>query len=92
MNGKVLRYMRQNLFISQEKLADLTGVSYQTITRAENNRQKPNYVTLSKLQHFLGFTDVDIYEITDLLNAKPSKETAKRHAAIKTKLRRQAKL
>ena len=45
-----LKYVRGVLLISQKELADLLGVSFCTINRLENGRNKPNFITEKKFE------------------------------------------
>ena len=45
----ILKEKREGQVLSQQDLANLSGVSKGTILRIENNRHKPNWVTLRKL-------------------------------------------
>lgn len=38
-----IKYIRQNLFLSQEDFAKELGVAFSTINRWENGKTKPNY-------------------------------------------------
>ena len=45
----ILKEKRKGQVLSQQDLANLSGVSKGTILRIENDRHKPNWVTLRKL-------------------------------------------
>lgn len=45
-----LKYVRGCLLISQQELAKLLNVSFCTINRLENGKNKPNFITEKKLE------------------------------------------
>ena len=45
-----LKYVRGVLLISQQELAKLLNVSFCTINRLENGKNKPNFITEKKLE------------------------------------------
>lgn len=45
-----LKYVRGILLISQQELAKLLNVSFCTINRLENGKNKPNFITEKKLE------------------------------------------
>ena len=51
---KSLRVLRQRLFLTQPELAKKAGISHITLSRLENNKQKPAFRTIRKLAKALG--------------------------------------
>lgn len=51
--GYLVRELRQNLGLTQEKLAAKLGVTFPTINRWENNRAKPSPLAMAKIQAVL---------------------------------------
>ena len=47
-----LKYARGVLLISQKELAGLLKVSFCTINRLENGKNKPNFITEKKFEKF----------------------------------------
>ncbi len=50
--------MRQRKLLTQEQLADLAGVSTETVSRIENSHQEPRFSTIKKLAVALGVDPV----------------------------------
>lgn len=50
MNGEEIKDIRQKLGISQEALAHLIGVSFQTVNRWERGVFKPSRLALEKIK------------------------------------------
>lgn len=63
-----LEEMRRQRGIKQEELADMLGVSRQTISSLENGRYNPSVILAFKIARFFGvrIEDIFIYE-EDLL-------------------------
>ena len=49
-----LRELRIKAVLSQEDLSRKSGITAATISRLENGKQKPNFVTIRKLAEVLG--------------------------------------
>ena len=49
-----LRSVRERLFVTQEELAERTGMSRATISRIESGQQRPRISTVRKLAEALG--------------------------------------
>jgi transcriptional regulator with XRE-family HTH domain len=49
-----LRSVRERLFVTQEELAERTGMSRATISRIESGQQRPRISTVRKLAAALG--------------------------------------
>lgn len=49
-----LRPIRERLFVTQEELAERTGMSRATISRLEGGQQRPRISTVRKLAEALG--------------------------------------
>lgn len=52
--GNKIKERRSILNITQEYLADLSGVGLRTIVQIENNKGNPSLTTLSKIAEILG--------------------------------------
>ncbi|MET0010920.1 helix-turn-helix domain-containing protein [Dehalococcoides mccartyi] len=50
---KTLKQIRENKFITQKELADLTGLSVITISRIENGVSKPTFSSIKKIAQAL---------------------------------------
>ena len=51
--GQLVRQLRQQLNLSQEKFAAHLGVSFQAVNRWENGRATPSPMAMQKLEHQL---------------------------------------
>lgn len=62
-----LKEIRAIRGISQEELADILGVSRQTISSLENGRYNPSILLVFKIAHYFGMPieDIFIYEEED---------------------------
>ncbi len=69
--GKRIKEQRKSCGLSQEKVADLLGISRQSVTKWENGQSVPSTKNLFKLAEILG-TTVDM-----LIFSKESSENAK---------------
>lgn len=59
-----LRAVRERLFITQEELAERTGMSRATISRIESDLQRPRISTVRKLAAALGVQPEELVEWT----------------------------
>jgi transcriptional regulator with XRE-family HTH domain len=89
MNSATIKYIRKALNLSQVELGEKVGVSYLTIWRYENDRQKPLPKTLRRLKQALGYTEDDLVSITELLEHEVN---SRKHAQLRTKLQQQANI
>ena len=64
--GERIKTCRQNTGMSQEKVADLIGVSRQAVTKWEADQSAPNTENLFKLAELFG-TTVDMLLDTEML-------------------------
>ena len=60
--GKNLRRLRRQKLLTQERLADLSGVGVATIIRAEKNQVEPSAETIRKLAKALEVEPLDLFE------------------------------
>ena len=60
--GERIKELRHRRLLTQEELAELTGLAAASISRIENGLQNPNISTLKALTKAL---DVDVTEILD---------------------------
>lgn len=58
--GRNLRTLRANRGYTQEKIADLLGISQTTYSKLENNEGKPD---LNLIEKIASVYDVDVFEI-----------------------------
>ena len=70
--GKHLKYLRESKGYSQEKLAEIVGLEYQTISRIETGFYFTSYENLQKISSALGVTIKDLF---DFPQNELSKET-----------------
>lgn len=83
--GERIRICRQRAGMSQEKVAELVGVSRQAVTKWEVNQSAPNTENLFKLAEVLG-TTVDMLLVSEDENKAPLAE--ERKAAIRKERRK----
>lgn len=64
--NRIVAYRARNR-LSQAEMANKCGVSTQTISLVERGQQKPNRVTLAKIEMIIGKgeTDNEVQHITD---------------------------
>lgn len=61
-----IRYLRQELGISQQDLAKQVGVTRQTINALENGRYNPSLLVAHKITQILGCSHIeDVFLIED---------------------------
>lgn len=61
--GEMIRTRRRELGISQEKLAEMLGVSYQQVQRYENGNNKLNVENLQVIANFLSLPVTDFFKV-----------------------------
>lgn len=62
--GNKIKNLRQKAGITQEKLAEALGVSFQTISKWENNLCSPDISMLPKISIFFGVTIDELFNLT----------------------------
>jgi transcriptional regulator with XRE-family HTH domain len=60
--GRKIRYYRQNAGLSQEKLAEMVGVSFQQIQKYENGHTTLSIIKLQQIAKALKFSVADFFE------------------------------
>ena len=63
--GNKIKALRTKAGLTQEKLADELGVSFQTISKWENNVCAPDIAMLPKLSVFFGVTIDELFSLTN---------------------------
>ena len=53
-----IKKLREKLMVSQKELADLLGVSFETVNRWENKHHKPTYRCQRKLKNLYAKNDL----------------------------------
>ena len=71
--GEKIKACRQNAGMSQEKVAELVGVSRQAVTKWEANQSAPNTENLFKLAEILG-TTVDLLLTSQETGTSPAEQ------------------
>lgn len=71
--GERIKECRQNVGLSQEKVAEMVGVSRQAVTKWETNQSSPNTENLFKLSEIFG-TTVDMLLDSNVSNKHPVEE------------------
>ena len=68
--GKGIRHARESIGITQEQMAEVLGVTKETISNYENNRTVPDIITLCKMSYVC---ELPIDYITDITLRRDSK-------------------
>lgn len=63
--GKHIQKLRESKGYSQEQLAELVGVEYQTISRIETGRYFTSFDKLHKIAKALGLTIKDLFDFPE---------------------------
>lgn len=58
-----VKYVRNQLNLSQKKFADLLGVSFATINRWENSKNEPSQLAKSSFYDFCENNFIDVEEL-----------------------------
>jgi len=61
--GKILQEIRNSKKISQEKLANLTGLDRTAISLIENGKRSPTFITILKICSALGIKPSVLFSI-----------------------------
>ncbi len=78
--GKKIKQLRQNKGVTQETLANALGVTYQAVSRWENDNTMPDISLLPSISIYFGVSIDDLFEFTDesqfkrienMMNEKP---------------------
>ena len=56
---RIIKQLRQKLFLSQEDMANLLGVSFSSINRWENNHYEPTIKTKKKIHNLCIKYDIE---------------------------------
>lgn len=70
----IVRHLRLQKKLSLQKLADLTGISYATLSRIEANHYQPSLQTLKKLANFFEISPAHLLELTTSFIVERSEE------------------
>ena len=94
--GKRARQLRKGCNLSQQKVADKSGLALRTVSRIERGLMNPSFEVLSTLASALGTSaknlltypeddqDADIQELLDLYQACPKQERHLILAVVRT--------
>lgn len=63
--GKKIKQLRQNKGITQEALANVLGVTYQAVSRWENETTTPDIALLPQISIFFGISIDELFEFTE---------------------------
>lgn len=66
VNGENIRRMRTKQLITQQKLAELAGLSVTQVYRIEKQQQTPHFATIQKLAKALGVEAKSLVEVPEL--------------------------
>ncbi len=62
MIGKKIRYLRKRNHITQEQLAEVLSVSYQAVSKWENDRSTPDIDLLPIIARYFGITMDELFD------------------------------
>ena len=65
--AETVKQIRKKTFLSQESFAKEIGVSFSTVNRWENEKSKPNYSALKKINQFCQEHSIDISIADDII-------------------------
>lgn len=79
--GEKIKFRRQDLGMSQERLAEVLEVSYQQIQRYESGRNRLNVENIQSIAHALGVPTSYFFESSDI--SQPVLESSDERALLK---------
>ncbi len=72
--GKVIRSLRKQHQITQEKLAESLNISYQAVSKWENGTALPDITLIPSIANFFGVTTDELFEMTPNPNSQKQKD------------------
>ncbi len=78
MIGEKIKSLRRNADVTQEKLAEYLHISYQAISKWENNTAMPDISYIVPLANFFGVTTDELFDIAGRDSQKEMDEYEKR--------------
>lgn len=60
--SKLIKKIREKLFLTQTEFADLIGVSYETVNRWENGKFNPSMKVKKKIHEICQINNIDLTE------------------------------
>lgn len=64
--GKKLRQLRLNKHLSQEKLAEITGLDRTYVSGLERGKRNPSYLIVKRLSQALNINEQELFNLGDL--------------------------
>lgn len=64
--GKKLRQLRLNKHLSQEKLAEITGLDRTYVSGLERGKRNPSYLIVRRLSQSLNINEQELFNLGDL--------------------------
>jgi transcriptional regulator with XRE-family HTH domain len=80
--GKVIKKLRKNQGITQEKLAEYLGISYQAVSKWENGTALPDITLIPTIANYFGVTTDELFQ----MNEKVINEKVKEYECLYNKL------
>ena len=62
--SKLIKTIRESLFLTQRELAEVLNVSYETINRWERNKFNPSMKQKKKIVEFCQKNNIDYFKVT----------------------------
>ena len=72
--GKIIKNLRKKQDVTQEKLADYLHISYQAISKWENDTALPDITLIPKIAKFFGVTADELLGLKDAADNEELKE------------------
>ena len=61
--GEKIKHLRKKQDITQEKLADYLNITYQSVSKWENNTAMPDISMIVPLANFFGVTNDELFDL-----------------------------
>ncbi|MCL2518780.1 MAG: helix-turn-helix domain-containing protein [Oscillospiraceae bacterium] len=72
--GEVIKKLRKERDVTQEKLADYLGISYQAVSKWENGTALPDITLVVPLANFFGVSADELFSLNEQINDEKVKE------------------
>ena len=85
--GEKIKQLRREQGITQEKLAEYLNISYQAVSKWENNSAFPDISLVVPISNFFGVTTDVLFDVEDKYDERRSGNTIKRAASLVIRVR-----
>jgi len=72
--GEIIKKLRKERDVTQEKLADYLGISYQAVSKWENGTALPDITLVVPLANFFGVSTDELFSLNEQVNDEKVKE------------------